>query len=87
MQLKRKHNAWQSSWFLEAAYSIFRNNCSHLLSDKETCQQERVLQQIQAEVQASLPPGQYNQWAISHIDPVVSELSVVRKYVMWRRTE
>lgn len=57
------------------------------LSDKETCQQERVLQQIQAEVQASLPPGQYNQWAISHIDPVVSELSVVRKHVMWRRAE
>lgn len=43
------------------------------------------MQQIQADVQASLPLGQYNQWAVSHTDSVVSELSVVRKDVMWRR--
>ena len=82
-QLRKKHNAWQSFWFLEAAYSIFRSTAlTYLFSDKENCQQ------IQADVQTSLLLGQY--------DPVscttrwthwYSDLSVVGKNVMWRRVE
>lgn len=43
-QLRRKHDAWQAFWILEAACSIFRNTAlTYFLSDKENCQQERVV--------------------------------------------